>query len=210
MITAQFFVPQQAVAQPIKLERTRKMKFKVVFLIAVLICCLAIVPAEAKGKIVKAKASTADTTKGYSVSLGFFSSTDKENDVGTGKCLTLSYDLPQQFKTYRLQASVSFVRMTGSYEETSLSEKVMPITIRAIRDFKPTQSYKPYAGVGVGIMKMDLSASADGESESMSNTTYCYELLGGADFKESYYAEFRVLGSPDSDTALNLNIGRRF
>ncbi|MCL5410474.1 MAG: hypothetical protein M1324_01315 [Patescibacteria group bacterium] len=170
-----------------------------VFLVVVMMMCLVAVPAMAK-----------DASNGLSASVGILSSTEG-SDLSMGQSLSLSYDLPTQIKACRLQAAVSFIRFSGDVEGVSMSEKLTPITIRGIKDFETRNaSLRPYAGIGLGIMQMSVSASDGDESESLSNTTYCYELIAGANFGKATFAELKVLGSPDSDVGIGLNIGYRF
>lgn len=171
------------------------MRFATVFLVIVMTMSLLAAPA-----------LTREVDKPFGVSLGILSSTEG-SDLGMGTSLSLAYDLPTQFKACRLQAAVSYVRFSGSFEDESITETIIPVTIRGIKDFEVSNaSYKPYGGVGIGIMQLNVS----GDGESLSNTTYCYELIAGARFGEATFAELKVLGSPDSDTGIGLNIGYRF
>ncbi|MFA4996328.1 MAG: hypothetical protein WC536_04280 [Patescibacteria group bacterium] len=181
------------------------MKVVVVFLVVVVMMLAAATSFAAKAN---------DANLNVSIGNFMLSNGEVADMVGPGLGITLNKEIPMSgllgsLKNVKLYGNLSYVRFSNSYQGVSIKETLIPITVRAIKDFdlENKSSLRPYAGLGVGIVLMSL----DIEGTSGSKTDACLELIGGTKFGSNAFAELKYLGGKrNGNTGWGLNVGCSF
>lgn len=127
--------------------------------------------------------------------------------LGTGLGLTLGRQIRSNDK-YDLHVSLSFVQFSNTFEGASVKQRLIPVTLRAIKQMgTKTQTNRPYAGVGLGFVMMNT----DIDGHSASQTDACVEFIGGIKFGARISAELKLLGGGrNGNTGVGLSIGSTF
>lgn len=153
-----------------------------------------------------------DSSADLRVSAGLFLITDSEASDTAGNGLSLNLEKKvQSLGEGDIYVSAGYIRFSNTYGSVDLDLSLIPIMATYV--IKPSSDAETrfYFGGGAGLVFMDATASSGYYSDSGSETDFAYQLLGGAEFGDTMFAEVKYLsGGRTGNTGFSLHIGGRF